>query len=171
MTSVGAALGLAAAVGIGIAAANGGDGRDMRHVESAEATSSRGSQLHPDGGGVRPEQTQQGGATPGERLIPPEIVVKFKDNPDTAEIADLFWKDKEAARARFDSYKADKPYLRDLALKRATYSGELVLHLANPPADPEERAGRYRNCVKQLRDQSGVSYAEPNATAQPGSPR
>ena len=57
-----------------------------------------------------------------------------------------------------------------LQLKRATYSNELVLDLSGIDAEPgsSELRSRYYEATRKLRESPDVSYAEPNATAQPG---
>ncbi|MEM6627936.1 MAG: hypothetical protein AAF719_14660 [Pseudomonadota bacterium] len=98
---------------------------------------------------------------------PPEIVVKFKDDTQIKPIADLFWKDKAAARAKFDALKARSPALKNLYLARVTYSGEVVLvHDEDMPADKLRRATL--DAAARLKADPNISYAEPNATAQPG---
>ena len=117
--------------------------------------------------------TAQIGAPPrpgGMPPLPPEIVVAFNDKSKIKPICDLYWKDKDAARAAFVEFASDKPYLAGLRLKSVNYSDNLILELPGnglAPGSGELRA-LYGAATKKLRAAPDVKYAEPNSTAQPG---
>ena len=96
-----------------------------------------------------------------------EIVVKFKDDGRVKDIVDAFWRDQGSARAKFETWKANRPEFAKLKLDRVTYSNELVLvHDGSAPV--AERLPEMKTIVTKLAAVSDISYAEPNMTAHPG---
>jgi hypothetical protein len=113
---------------------------------------------------VQYDQTPPG---PGPQRVV-ELVVKFKDDAKIKPILDSFWTDPGTAKARFETWKANRPEFARLKLDRVTYSNELVLVIdgAVPAA---ERVAAIRDIVKALGAAPDISYAEQQATmAQPG---
>jgi len=114
---------------------------------------------------VTPQQNQPGGA--GGLQMGMEIVVKFKDDSKVKDIVDTFWRDQAAAKAKFETWKANRPEFAKLKLDRVTYSNELVLvHDGSAPA--AERLPAMKAIVAKLAGIADISYAEPNMTAHPG---
>ena len=96
-----------------------------------------------------------------------EIVVKFKDDKTIKDIIDAFWRDQGSARAKFETWKANRLEFAKLKLDRVTYSNELVLvHDGSAPV--AERLPAMKTIVAKLAAASDISYAEPNMTAHPG---
>jgi len=96
-----------------------------------------------------------------------EIVVKFKDDSKVKDIVDTFWRDQAVAKAKFETWKANRPEFAKLKLDRVTYSNELVLvHDGSAPA--AERLPAMKAIVAKLAGIADISYAEPNMTAHPG---
>jgi hypothetical protein len=96
-----------------------------------------------------------------------EIVVKFKDDARVKDIIDSFWRDQASAKAKFETWKANRPEFAKLTLDRVTYSNELVLvHDGSAPA--AERLTAMKSIVAKLGAVADISYAEPNMTAHPG---
>ncbi len=96
-----------------------------------------------------------------------EIVVKFKDDAKVKPIIDAFWKDQAAGKAKFETWKANRPEFARLKLDRVTYSNELVLvHDGSAPA--AEQLAAMKTIAAKLGSVTDISYAEPNMTAHPG---
>ncbi len=108
------------------------------------------------------EQPGQGGVQMGM-----EIVVKFKDDKPIKDIIDAFWRDQGTARAKFETWKANRPEFAKLKLDRVTYSNELVL-VHDGSALVAERLPEMKTIVSKLAAASDITYAEPNMTAHPG---
>lgn len=91
-----------------------------------------------------------------------EIVIRFKDDARVSAIITTFWKDPEAARARFDDFKQGWPELAPARLLRVTYSNELVL--AFPFGATAGRREAVRDLAASLSRLPSVVYAEPDYT-------
>jgi hypothetical protein len=110
-------------------------------------------------------------ARAGQRDVAPapaavEVVVKFKDDGKVKDIIDAFWKDPQAAKAKFDSFKRGRPEMTGAKLDRVTYSNELVLVYPCVAALKSERAAATQEIVGRLMASPDISYAEPEMTAQ-----
>jgi hypothetical protein len=95
-----------------------------------------------------------------------EIVVKFKDDAKVKDIIDSFWRDPQAAKARFDVFKQTRPEMAAASLARVTYSNELVLVY---PFKTETRAQRLieaRDIAARLATVADIAYAEPDLAFQ-----
>jgi hypothetical protein len=113
---------------------------------------------------IQSDENQPGGAGVQMGI---EIVVKFKDDGKVKDIIDAFWRDQASAKAKFETWKANRPEFARLKLDRVTYSNELVLvHDASAPL--AERLPAMKLIVAKLAGIADISYAEPNMTAHPG---
>ena len=91
----------------------------------------------------------------------------IKDDAKVKDIIDAFWRDQGSARAKFETWKANRPEFSKLKLDRVTYSNELVLvHDGSAPV--AERLPEMKTIVTKLAATTDISYAEPNMTAHPG---
>jgi hypothetical protein len=110
-------------------------------------------------------------ARAGQRDVAPslaavEVVVKFKDDAKVKDIIDAFWKDSQAAKAKFDIFKRGRPEMAGATLDRVTYSNELVLVYPCAAAPKSERAAATREIVSRLAASPDIAYAEPEMTVQ-----
>jgi len=92
------------------------------------------------------------------------FIVRFDNEPVLNEIGKTFRRDGAGARAKFATWCEDYPDLQDLALVRASYSGELILAL--PQNDPKNRSPR--DVLNALQGMDNLAYAEIDEIAHPG---
>jgi hypothetical protein len=131
----------------------------------AQSSTSPGGSPPPVIGAPQTQFNQPGGVGAAETGI--EIVVKFKDDGRVKDIIDAFWRDQGSAKAKFETWKANRPEFAGLRLDRVTYSNELVLvHDGSVPA--AQRLSTMRTIAGKLGAAADISYAEPNLTAHPG---
>jgi hypothetical protein len=93
-----------------------------------------------------------------------EIVVKFKDEAKAKDIINLFWKDPQAATAKFEHFRLGRSDMTGATLLRVTYSDELVLAF---PCNAPSAAGCQnvaREVAARLLSSPDISYAEPDMT-------
>jgi hypothetical protein len=125
---------------------------------------------HGDGSGPFLGDTQAPQAVSRQKAEIPvsavgEVVVKFKDDGKVKDIIDLFWKDRSAAKARFDIFKRDRPEMAAAVLDRVTYSNELVLVYPCEQATRAEQTAALRQIVARLTSAPDIAYAEPDMIA------
>lgn len=89
------------------------------------------------------------------------FIVRFDDEPVLSEIGKSFRRDEAGAREAFAKWQADHPDAQGLILKRASYSGELILAL--PRNDAAGRSAK--DVIKALQAMENNAYAELDATA------
>lgn len=91
---------------------------------------------------------------------PARFVVKVKDG-ETEALSRLYFRDRDAARASYRDWAADKPLFRTMDLVSCTYGGELVLRPSGQAA-----AGGSEEILAELRAHPLVAYADPDFVAQ-----
>lgn len=89
-------------------------------------------------------------------------VVKVRDGEAEA-LSRLYFRDREAAKASFETWAADKPLFRSMALVGCTYGGELVLQ---PEAGDADTGPSGDLLLEALRAHPLVAYADPDYVAQ-----
>ena len=85
--------------------------------------------------------------------------MKFRNEPEIADLGKTFRKDPDGTRAKFRAWAADKPALRGLTLERASYSGELVLTGSG--------SRDMKDVIAAIEAMDIVAYVEPDYSAQP----
>ena len=95
-----------------------------------------------------------------------EVVVKFKDDARVQHIVDAFWRDPEAAKARFGVFKQSRPEMASATLLRVTYSHELVLTFPCKAITRAQRVTEARDVAAKLMASPDIAYAEPNLSFQ-----
>jgi hypothetical protein len=96
-----------------------------------------------------------------------EVVVRFKDDGKVKDIVDAFWRDPQAAKAKFDLFKQGRPDMSAAKLDRVTYSNELVLIYPCAAVSKSERARVTREIISRFSASPDIAYAEPAMTVQP----
>jgi hypothetical protein len=95
-----------------------------------------------------------------------EIVVRFKDDARVKEIIDIFWRDPQASKAKFDIFKQNRPEMAAASLMRVTYSSELVLAYPFKTETKAQRVTEARAIAARLATTADVVYAEPDLAFQ-----
>lgn len=90
------------------------------------------------------------------------FIVRFDDEPVLDEVGKSFRRDEAGARAKFESWREGRAALEGLTLKRASFSGELILGL---PIDSDRSA---KDVLKAMRAMDNLAYAEMDAMASTG---
>lgn len=153
-----AAVGVSLCAACGVAWLNGGDNSSTASSFAPAQTSTSSSAANdapvPEEGDVFTAQSSPLAATATFAII-----VKFRNEPEIADLGKTFRKDPEGTRAKFRAWAADKPALRGLTLERASYSGELVL-TGSGSRDMKE-------VIASIEAMDNVAYVEPDYSAQP----
>ncbi|MDP3739224.1 MAG: hypothetical protein Q8R02_17675 [Hyphomonadaceae bacterium] len=125
-----------------------------------------------------PADSQVAGAPRGEvsradvsHVVPPvsdavEIVVKFKDDARVKDVIDSFWKDPQAAKAKFEIFKQNRPEMAVASLVRVTYSNELVLAYPFQTGTNAQRLIDAKDIAARLATVADIAYAEPDLAFQ-----
>lgn len=96
-----------------------------------------------------------------------DFIVKFRANPSIDEVISTWRRDRDAARAYFQTWAAGDPLFSQMEVSGCSYSGELILSTdigGGPlPAEAEVDA-----LVERIRAHGAVAYADPDFTAHPG---
>jgi hypothetical protein len=137
----------------------------------------------PEPSGIRPATVQTAPVRPAQtNTTPPQpqsvqaetfpvrradFIVKFRANPSIDEVISTWRRDRDAARARFETWASGDPLFSQMEVSGCSYSGELILSTeigGGPlPAEAEVDA-----LVGRIRAHGAVAYADPDFTAHPG---
>lgn len=153
-----AAIGVSLCAACGVAWLNGGDNSttssSFAPSQTASSSSTKDDVSAPEEGDVFTAQSSPLAATAAFAII-----VKFRNEPEIADLGKTFRKDPEGTRAQFRAWAADKPALRGLVLERASYSGELVLTGSG--------SRDVKDVIAAIEAMDNVVYVEPDYSAQP----
>ena len=130
----------------------------------------KASEIAPEAPMTIPAQAD-GTLRPGDRSAADTVfIVKFADKTVETEVARIFRKDPDGARARFATWTKANGWT-GFELVGASYSGEVMLRLADDAPDELSRRFRTtsaRDMADQMAARDGVVYCDPDYTAGPG---
>lgn len=109
-------------------------------------------------------QTVQAETYPVRRA---DFIVKFRANSSIDEVISTWRRDREAARARFETWAASDPLFSQMDVSGCSYSGELILstEIGGGPLPVEAEVDAL---IERIRNHGAVAYADPDFTAHPG---